>query len=229
MLTRGPTPAGESYRVTRSTHVPVRVVAGSNPADAAKTFDDNELSRWASDGRADTAWIEYDFGRDVTLSEIELKLVGWRSRAYPLKLTLDGRDVWRGETERQLGYAAVQFPQARGRVLRITQTGAVQDRDAFGKIVELATARQAGDTGADAVPAGYRLAIVEADFHGPVGVASATGAAPRPAGTIYAISALLSGVQANGVPNVPFSPRAICRALPSRSAIHSDSASASCT
>ncbi|KQM96709.1 beta-galactosidase [Sphingomonas sp. Leaf25] len=168
LLTRGPTPAGESYRVTRSTVVPVRVVAGSNPADAARTFDDNELSRWISDGRADSAWIEYDFGREVSLSEIELKLVGWRSRAYPLAITLDGREVWRGETERQLGYAAVAFAPARGRVLRITQTGPVQDRDAFGKIVELATARQAGDTGADAVPPGFRLAIVEADFHGPV-------------------------------------------------------------
>ncbi len=166
-LTRGPTPAGESYRITRTTAVPVRVVAGSNAADATRTFDDNELSRWVSDGRPGNAWIEYDFGRDVTLNEIELKLVGWRSRAYPLAFTLDGREVWRGETDRQLGYATVPFPQARGRVLRITQTGAVQDRDAFGKIVELATARQAGDTGADAVPAGWRLAIVEADFHGP--------------------------------------------------------------
>jgi len=104
----------------------------------------------------------------VTLSEIDLKLVGWRSRAYPLRVTLDGKTVWEGATERQLGYANLAFAPATGSVLRIQQTDAVEDRDAFGKVVELDSARKAGDTGADAVPPGWRLAIVEADFNGPV-------------------------------------------------------------
>jgi beta-galactosidase len=168
LLTRGPTPAGTSYRVTRTTLLPNTILAGSGQADASKTIDDNELSRWASDGTPANAWIEYRFAQPVTLSEIELKLVGWRQRGYPLRITLDGREVWRGETERQLGYAAVAFAPAKGQVLRITQIAPTQDRDAFGKIVEVSNARQAGDTGADAVPAGWRLGIVEADFHGPV-------------------------------------------------------------
>ena len=69
--------------------------------------------------------------------------------------------------ERSLGYAGQAFAPATGRVLRIVQTGPVADRDGFGNIVELATARQAGDTGANEVPPGWRLGIVEADFHGP--------------------------------------------------------------
>ncbi|MHA6723924.1 glycoside hydrolase family 2 protein [Sphingomonas sp. RS2018] len=168
LLTRGATPAGRSDVPTRSTVVPVSVIAGSNAAEAVKSIDDNELSRWSSDGKRETAWIEYRFDRPVTLNEIELKLVGWRSRSYPLRFVLDGREIWRGETERQLGYANVAFPVATGRILRIEQTGPVADKDAFGKIVELATARQSGDTGADTVPPGWRLAIVEADFHGPL-------------------------------------------------------------
>ncbi len=168
LLTRGPTPPGPSYRVTRSTVRPTRIVAGSAQADADRTVDDNELSRWASDGKPDTAWIEYRFDTPVTLNAIELKLVGWRQRGYPLRITLDGRPVWQGTTERQLGYAAIDFAAATGRVLRITQTAPTQDRDAFGKIVEVSNARQAGDTGADAVAAGWRLGIVEADFHGPI-------------------------------------------------------------
>ena len=168
LLSRGPTPERASYRVTRTTHRPSRVTAGAHQADAANTIDDNELSRWSSDGKRDTAWIEYRFDTAVTLNAIELKLVGWRSRAYPLRITIDGREVWKGETERQLGYAAIGFPAAQGRVVRITQTAPTEDRDAFGKIVEVSNARQAGDTGADAIPAGWRLAIVEADFHGPV-------------------------------------------------------------
>lgn len=169
LLTRGPTPAGPSYRVTRSTLVPVRVVAGANQAEAGRTIDDNELSRWASDGNRESAWIEYDFGRPVTLSEVDLKLVGWRTRSYPLRFVLDGRTIWEGATERSLGYVGQAFPAATGRVLRIVQTGPVSDRDGFGNIVELSTARQAGDTGANEVPPGWRLGIVEADFHGPAG------------------------------------------------------------
>ncbi|MBO9622932.1 MAG: DUF4982 domain-containing protein [Sphingomonas sp.] len=169
LLTRGPTPAGPSYRVTRTGYLPAQVVAGSNQGEAERSIDDNELSRWASDGKPETAWIEYRFDRPVTLDEIDLKLVGWRSRSYPLRFVLDGRTVWEGTTERSLGYVGQSFPAATGRVLRIVQTGPVTDRDAFGKIVELSTARQAGDTGANEVPPGWRLGIVEADFNGPAG------------------------------------------------------------
>ena len=169
LLTRGPTPKGSSFRVRRTTLVPVAIRAGANEADASRSIDDNERSRWTSDGKPGTAWIEYRFERPVTLSEIELKLVGWRSRSYPLRISLDGRTVWQGQTERQLGYAVLAFAPATGQVLRITQTGTVEDRDGFGRIVELNNARSAGDTGADTVPPGWTLAIVEADFHGPVG------------------------------------------------------------
>ena len=167
-LARGPTPPGSSFRPSRTTAVPVTVNAGSNTSDAGRTIDDNERSSWVSDGRPTTAWIEYRFDRPVQLSEIDLKLVGWRSRSYPLRITVDGRIVWEGETERNLGYANVQFAPATGLILRIAQTGPVVDRDAFGRIVELSNPRAAGDTGADVVPPGWRLAIVEAEFHGPV-------------------------------------------------------------
>jgi hypothetical protein len=169
LLTRGPTPKGASFTPARITLTPASIIAGSNQAETPSSTDDNELSRWTSDGRPESAWIEYRFAAPATLSEIDLKLVGWRSRSYPLRITLDGRTVWEGTTERQLGYAHLRFAPARGQVLRIVQTGPVEDRDAFGKVVELNSARQAGDTGADAVPPGWRLGIVEADFHGPVG------------------------------------------------------------
>ena len=167
LLTRGPTPKAPTFQASRTTLLPASIVAGANSSDAGRTIDDNELSRWSSDGKPGSAWIEYLFAAPVTLSEIELKLIGWRSRSYPLRITLDGRTVWEGNTERQLGYTGLRFPVATGSMLRITQTGTVEDRDGFGKIVELNTARQAGDTGADAVPPGWTLGIVEADFHGP--------------------------------------------------------------
>jgi hypothetical protein len=167
-LVRGPTPATPSFTPHRTTFLAQDIRAGSGQADAGATVDDNELTRWASDGKPDNGWIEYRFATPVRLSEIDLKLVGWRSRSYPLELTIDGKSVWRGETERQLGYTTLRFPATTGQTLRIRQTGPVQDKDAFGKVVELASARQAGDTGADAVPPGWHLGIVEAEFHGPV-------------------------------------------------------------
>ncbi|MBM0104855.1 DUF4982 domain-containing protein [Steroidobacter sp. S1-65] len=168
LLTRGPTPDLPTFRVSRTTLKPAAIVAGANQSAAEKTTDDNELSRWTSDGHPGSAWIEYRFDQRVSLSEIELKLVGWRSRSYSLEITVDGKTVWEGETERSLGYVHLPFAPIRGSVVRVTQTAPVQDRDAFGNVVELNNPRAAGDTGADAVPPGWTLGIVEADFHGPV-------------------------------------------------------------
>lgn len=167
LLTRGPTPQGPTFRVSRTTLTPSTIVAGSNQGDAQHSVDDDELSRWTSDGRPDAAWVEYRFAAPVMINEVELKLVGWRSRAYRLRMAIDDQTVWEGDTERSLGYVAVAFAPTQGTVLRIEQTGPVEDRDAFGKVVELNNARAAGDTGADAVPPGWTLGIVEADFHGP--------------------------------------------------------------
>ncbi|HEX8301911.1 glycoside hydrolase family 2 protein [Sphingomonas sp.] len=169
LLSRGPTPLTATYRPSRTSLIATSVIGGANQGDVSHTVDDNELSRWASDGQKGSAWIEYRFAGPVTLSEIDLKLVGWRTRGYPLRITLDGRTIWEGTTERSLGYVGIQFAPARGSVLRIEMTGPTADRDGFGKIVELNTARAAGDTGADAVPAGWVLGIVEAEFYAPVG------------------------------------------------------------
>jgi hypothetical protein len=165
LLTREPTPAAPTFTPHRTTLLAQEIRAGSAQDQAGQSVDDNELTRWSSDGKPDNSWIEYRFATPVRLSEVDLKLVGWRSRAYPLELTLDGKPVWKGETARQLGYTTLSFPAATGSVLRIRQTGPVMDKDAFGKVVELSSARQAGDTGADAVPPGWHLGIVEVEFH----------------------------------------------------------------
>ena len=167
LLTRGPTPQGQGYGPARSTFIPSSVITPSNRSSAAASFDGNELTRWTSDGTPANAWIEYRFDTRGTFSSIDLKLLGWRSRSYPLRVAIDGRTVWEGETERQLGYARIGFPATTGKVVRITQVGPTVDRDAFGKIVELSQTRQGGDTGADEVPTGWHLGIFEVDFNGP--------------------------------------------------------------
>lgn len=167
-LSRGPTPLTASYQPFQRTIHVASITAGSNQADAQKSHDDNETTTWSSDGKPENAWIEYNFDHPDTVSLLSLKLTGWRLRAYPIKVTLDGKTVYEGTTPKSLGYVNLPLTPATGSRLRITLTGPTEDRDAFGKIVELKNNKEAASVGADAVPAGMRLSIVEADILGPV-------------------------------------------------------------
>ncbi len=167
-LSRGPTPLTPSYQPFQRTIKVAAITAGANQADAAKSHDDNESSNWASDGKPENAWIEYDFGHPDTVSLLSLKMTGWRLRSYPIKVTLDGKTIYEGATPKSLGYVNLPVTPSTGQHLRITLTGPTEDRDAFGNVVELKNNKEAASVGADAVPAGWRLSVVEADILGPV-------------------------------------------------------------
>ncbi|HLM56342.1 MAG TPA: DUF4982 domain-containing protein [Pyrinomonadaceae bacterium] len=136
-LGRGPTPAGPSYVVTR---LPLKVAAGAAGANAEKvsaSFDDDETTAWASDGRLANGWVRYDFGRQATVGEVALKLTGWRTQSYPVRILVDDRVVFEGSTPRSLGYVTFVFPPVAGRSLRVELTGSASNRDAFGNIIEI--------------------------------------------------------------------------------------------
>jgi beta-galactosidase len=162
-LSRGPTPIGPSYTDRLRTVPVVGITAGSNADTAGQSHDDNETTAWTSDGKPETAWIEYRFARPQRVTTLSLRLTGWRLRSYPIEVTLDGRTVYRGETLRSLGYVTLPLTPAVGSALRIRLTGPTTDRDAFGKIVEVKNNKVAASVGADKVPPGWRLSIVEAD------------------------------------------------------------------
>ena len=68
----------------------------SNQADAQKSFDDNELSEWTNgDG---VARIEYELAREATINQVVLKLAGWRSKKYPIRILVDGKKVFEETT-----------------------------------------------------------------------------------------------------------------------------------
>lgn len=163
-LSRGPTPAGETVKPRFVTLHPVAITAGSNEADAAKSHDDNEATVWSSDGKPENAWIEYRFARPESVAQLSLRLTGWRIRSYPIRVTLDGKEIFAGETPKSLGYVNLPMAAGRGTRLRIQLTGPTEDRDAFGKIVEVKNDKVAASVGADAVPPGWRLSLVEADL-----------------------------------------------------------------
>jgi len=164
-LVRGPTPVTPSFRVTREALRPARTLAGSNTNAISFAQDDNETTHWASDGKPGTAWIEWQLPTPQRVDELDLKLIGWRLRSYPLRVTVDGKTVYDGVPEKNLGYTSLKLRSATGKNIRLTLTGPTEDRDAFGKIIEITGPRAGLDTGAEKVPAGMALGIIEAELY----------------------------------------------------------------
>lgn len=164
-LVRGPTPPTPSYQVTRIALQPTRTLAGSNADSTLLARDDDETTHWASDGRPGTAWIEWQLAAPQRVDQLELKLIGWRIRAYPLRVTVDGATVYEGTPQKTLGYTVLPLKPRTGSKIRLELTGPTEDRDAFGNIVEITGARAGLDTGAELVPAGNALGIVEAEIY----------------------------------------------------------------
>ncbi|GAB2806135.1 DUF4982 domain-containing protein [Ferruginibacter profundus] len=118
-LQRGPTPATASFTITRTPINIVKATAGAHADSAFASYDDNELSDWVNDGKLNTAWIEYDLERAATVSEITLKLNNFRSRSYPLRITVDGKEVYRDSTPKSLGYCTLSCKPTKGKKVRI--------------------------------------------------------------------------------------------------------------
>lgn len=163
LLTRGPTPPGDSVTPTRTPLQIVKATAGSIGDSAGNSYDDNENTTWKNDGKRDTAWIEFELERTATVSEVTLKLGGWRNKAYPLRVTVDGKAAWAGTTPKSLGYVTLPLKPTPGKSVRIQLIGAIDMKDGFG-MVEV-TGRKLEDTkGRDERGA---LEIIEAEIYAP--------------------------------------------------------------
>ena len=118
-LKRGATPATPSFQEIRRSVKIIRANGGANSDSTFASFDDNELTDWVNDGKLSTAWIEYELEKETIVSEVTLKLNNFRSRTYPLVITVDGRTAFADTTVRSLGYfTAVCVPQ-KGKKVRI--------------------------------------------------------------------------------------------------------------
>ena len=167
-LSRGETSQTPSYK-DRATGIAIKSAkAGYDAEHAARSFDDNELSEWKNDGKLSTAWITYKLERKAVISDICLKLTGWRLRSYPIEIYAGKKLIWSGDTERSLGYIHLTpTQQVKTDEITIRLKGAGKDKDAFGGIVEvtepaageldLFKAKNGGDTKNE-------LRIVEVEF-----------------------------------------------------------------
>ncbi|HEX8138146.1 MAG TPA: DUF4982 domain-containing protein [Pyrinomonadaceae bacterium] len=166
-LRRGPTPAGPSFTVSRKSVRIARAAAGANEGQAAQSFDDNETTGWSSDGKTASGWIKYEFERPAAVGEVTMKLSGWRTQSYPVRILVDERVVFEGSTPRSLGYVTFNFPPVTGSSLKIELTGSASNRDAFGNIIEIPGTPDpqsaAGKGGAQ-----HTLSIIEIEISEPV-------------------------------------------------------------
>jgi beta-galactosidase len=160
-LERGPTPSTPSYRVSRIAVPVASIEAASNGADASMSIDDDETTRWTSSSGGGAA-ITYTLARPAALREIDLKLAGWRENSYPLRVFVDGEQVWQGSTPKSLGYVTLPLQARKGSQVRIVLDGAI-DQDGAIKLTEVANQANV-DTGSKATPTGA-LSIVEAEFY----------------------------------------------------------------
>ncbi|MFM2295189.1 MAG: hypothetical protein RLZZ350_1602, partial [Verrucomicrobiota bacterium] len=131
---RGMTPSTPSFKVTRLAVPIASATAGANVTNVVASFDDNEMTSWKNDGQRATGWIQFELERAAKVSEIVLKLGGWRSKAYPLRITVDGQEVWSGSTPKSLGYVTLPLKPTAGKTVRIELIGAVDEQDGFGLV-----------------------------------------------------------------------------------------------
>jgi hypothetical protein len=165
-LERGPTPKTPSYTIKRN---PVAIVSASSPSNNNETFksyDDNELTEWKNDGNVKSGSITYTLSKPSMVDECVIKLTGWRSKIYPIRILAADKEVFKGNTTQSLGYITIPLEPVLAEKITIELIGSNTEKDGFSKIVEV-EANKDLDLFKDptAVNTKGQLRIVEIEFY----------------------------------------------------------------
>ena len=165
-LEKGPTPKTPSYTIKRTPVLVRYATAASNQNDVYKSYDDNELTEWANDGKSNSGKITYTLADPAAVNEVVVKFTGWRSKSYPIRILADGKEVYRGNTEQSLGYITIPLKPELAGEITIELTGTNSEKDAFDTIVEVDPNKEL-DLFKDksATNAKGQLRIVEIEFY----------------------------------------------------------------
>lgn len=163
-LDRGPTPRSRSYVTTR-TFIPIeKAIAGANQNKTSDSYDDDETTAWSNDGKLSTAWIEYTLVHPAIINEIVMKLNHFRTRSYPLLVTIDGKTAFKGNTQPTLGYYTISCKSLRGSKVKIQLLNSTyKDKNQIepelsGKILK-------DEVKTDSVSDNNNLGIIEIEFY----------------------------------------------------------------
>jgi beta-galactosidase len=120
---RGPTPAGPSYQVSRVPVPVASITAGANSSTATNAVDDNEGTSWTSGSSLSTSWIQFTLARTSVLSQIVWKYTQTpRDDLYPLAIQINGTNVYAGTPPATLGYVTLNLPPVSGNTVRLSRT-----------------------------------------------------------------------------------------------------------
>ena len=122
-LQRGETPLAQTYQMSRTPVTILSASAGANTEKAKLSYDDNELSDWVNDGNLNTAWIKYNLAKETRVTEVELKVNGFRTKAYPIRILVDDKEVFKGNTIPSLGYFTAVCKPTTGKTVTIQLLG----------------------------------------------------------------------------------------------------------
>ncbi len=160
---RGPTPATPSFVQTRRALEISSATAGANQEEAAKSYDDNELSAWKNDGNLSTAWMRYNLSKTERIDEVTLKLNNFRTRVYPLKILVDDKVVFEGSTPKGLGYVTLPCKPTEGKSVTVQLMTANSGKDDSGIGVEMGGKKL--DDGISEAGGKGSLVIIEAEIY----------------------------------------------------------------
>jgi hypothetical protein len=164
-LKRGPTPSSPSFIPARTSLKIVSATAGSNNDRASLSFDDNEGSNWVNDGKVSTGWIKYELANEAVIDEVSLKLNGFRSTSYPIKILVDGQEVFNGITPRSLGYCTIPVKSTKGKTVTVQLSGSTSVKADANAGVEVGGQKlEEGVTAVDPNAKG-NLNIIEAEIY----------------------------------------------------------------
>lgn len=164
-LTRGETPSTPSYTDIKETIDIAGVKAGINQATAKNSYDDDETTEWQSDGKAENAWITYQFAKKETVDEIAVKLTGWRDKMYPLAIYAGKKKVWEGYTYTCLGYVHIKIGKpVKAKDITIKMVGDAKSKTQLGDTKELAGGKASSLDFIGITKGKPVLRIVEIDF-----------------------------------------------------------------
>ncbi len=161
-LSRGETPSTPSYKQHLQTVVIKDITSPSDTTDIWQVCDDNEATKWLSDGLIQNSSVTFRLERPAAISQVALRVDGFRRTSYPLEITTaDGTVVWTGYTDKSLGYAYCEIANPKESdtyTLRLLGPATVQE--AFGDMTELAAKKPVSKKPSKS----NKLGLIEVEF-----------------------------------------------------------------
>ena len=142
-LQRGETPVSPSFSIKFRG---VEVSSIDVPCDSDAAFlmvDDDDMTKWESDGLLQNAWATFHLERKASIRQIVLRLADFRKASYPLEVVAGGRVVFSGYTPKSLGFVYLDLQEAvESDSFTIRMIGPATLKEAFADMTELAAKRK---------------------------------------------------------------------------------------